>query len=86
MPRKHTINITGQGTIRNGEYVHSTRPFVEHQAQIDFDKVHRVEDGKIHILVKFCETDTPVETVFECKETKEQLEALMKTERLPDAD
>lgn len=78
MPRKHTITITGQGTVRNGEYLRSTRPFVEHQAQIDFDKVHRVEDGKIYILVKFCETDKGVETVFECKETKKQLEELMK--------
>jgi hypothetical protein len=86
MPRKHTITITGQGTVRNGEYMRSTRPFVEHQAKIDFEKVHHVEDGKIHFLVKFCETDTPVDTVFECTETKEQLEALMKTERLPDVD
>jgi hypothetical protein len=80
MPRKHTITLIGQGAVRNGEYVHSTRPFVEHAAQIDFDRVHKVEDGKIYILVKFCETDKGVETVFECRETKEQLEALLKEE------
>lgn len=78
MARKHAILITGQGTVRNDMYVRSRLSFVEHQAQIDFDKVHRVEDGKIYILVKFCEADKGIETVFECRETKAQLEALMK--------
>ena len=77
MARIRTVTVTGQGTVRYGMYVKSPRPFVEHQAKIDFDKVHLIEDGKIYILVKFCETDKGVETVFECRETKEQLEALL---------
>lgn len=75
-----TVTITGQGTIRYGTYVRSRMPFVEHQAKIDFDKVHLIEDGKIYILVKFCEADKGIKTVFECRETKAQLEALVKEE------
>ena len=73
------VVLTGQGRVDpNGIYRPTTRPFVSKQARVNVESVSRVEDGKIYVKMQFSPLDKPFEVVFECSETKVQLEELMK--------